>query len=92
VKIRRSLSRNIPTEILENQLDLGVVSHKPSDPSLGSLQIHSDVMSLIVYPEHRLANVKEIPIRELGVESFIAHNVPSPLCGSWCMMYLKRTE
>ena len=78
VEIRRSLSRSIPSDVLENHLDLGVVSYRASDPNLGFLPIYSDVLSFIVYPNHRLAKCKEIPIRELGLESFIAHNVASP--------------
>jgi DNA-binding transcriptional LysR family regulator len=37
-----------------------------------------DELALIVSPEHPLAQRKVVSIRELGVESFIAHNVPSP--------------
>lgn len=78
VEVRRSLSRHIPIDVLENELDLGVVSYKPSDPNLDFLALYNDAMALIVYPEHRLAKIKEISIRDLGVESFIAHNVSSP--------------
>jgi DNA-binding transcriptional LysR family regulator len=37
-----------------------------------------DELALIVAPEHPLAAKKTVSVRELGAESFIAHNVPSP--------------
>jgi DNA-binding transcriptional LysR family regulator len=37
-----------------------------------------DELALIVAPDHPLAAKKIVSVRELGAESFIAHNVPSP--------------
>jgi DNA-binding transcriptional LysR family regulator len=38
----------------------------------------SDELALIVAPSHPLAGRQMVSVRELGAESFIAHNVPSP--------------
>ena len=78
VEVRRSLSRHIPIDVLENELDLGVISYKSGDPNLGFLTLCHDEIALIVYPEHRLAKIKEVLISDLGMESFIAHNISSP--------------
>jgi len=76
--VRRSLSRNVPAEVANNSLDLGVVSYKPGDRSLQSLVIYNDAVAFIVYPEHPFAARKQISIRELGNETVIAHNIASP--------------
>jgi len=35
-------------------------------------------LSFVVPPSHPLAGSKEISIKQLGAETFVAHNVPSP--------------
>jgi DNA-binding transcriptional LysR family regulator len=78
VEVRRSLSRNIPSEVLDSSIDLGVVSYKPGDRNLHSTVIYHDAIAFIVHPEHRFANRKQISIRDLGMETVIAHNIASP--------------
>jgi len=55
-----------------------VVSFKPSDPAIKSVAVVTDELALVVPPDHPLAAKKAVSVRELGAESFIAHNVPSP--------------
>ena len=78
VEVRRSLSRNIPNEVLDNSIDLGVVSYKPGDRNLQTVVIYNDAVAFIIYPEHPFAKRKQISIRDLGSETFIAHNIASP--------------
>lgn len=78
IEIRRSLSRNIPSEVLDGSLDLGVVSYRPGDRNLQSTVIYHDAVAFIVHPEHRFASRKQISIRNLGNEVVIAHNIASP--------------
>jgi DNA-binding transcriptional LysR family regulator len=78
VQVRRSLSSKIPNELLDGNLELGVVSYDPVDERLKSKIIYTDALAFIVSPKHRLANRKSISITELGEETFIAHNVVSP--------------
>jgi DNA-binding transcriptional LysR family regulator len=78
IEVRRALSRNIPTEVLDNSLDLGVVSYRPGDRNLHSLVIYHDAVAFIVHPQHRFAGQKSISIRELANETIIAHNIASP--------------
>ncbi|HEV2448408.1 MAG TPA: LysR family transcriptional regulator [Candidatus Sulfopaludibacter sp.] len=78
VQVRRSLSSKIPNELLDGNLELGVISYDPSDERLKSKVIFSDALAFICSPSHRLARRKVISIAELGSETFIAHNVVSP--------------
>lgn len=78
IEVKRSLASRIPSEVLGRDVEIGVVSFKPSDESLKAVPVVMDELVLIVSPEHPLAQRKVVSIRELGVESFIAHNVPSP--------------
>lgn len=78
VQIRRSLSSRIPTELMDGELELGILTYDPEDERLVSLVIYTDHLSFIVSPAHRLAKRPEVSITELGKETFIAHNVVSP--------------
>ena len=78
VQVRRSLSSRIPAELLDGELELGIVSYDPEDERLVSRVIYDDHLAFIVSPSHRLATHAEVSITELGEEVFIAHNVVSP--------------
>jgi len=78
VTIRRSLSSKIPNELLDGNLELGVISYDPGGDRLRSKVIYSDSLAFIVSPRHRLARRKSVSIEDLGAETFIAHNVVSP--------------
>jgi len=78
VQIRRSLSSKIPAQLLDGELELGILSYDPEDERLVSQVIYTDHLAFIVSPEHRLAASADVSITELGEENFIAHNVVSP--------------
>src|ERR1019366_1266324 len=78
VQVRRSLSSKIPNELLDGNLELGVISYDPGDERLKSKIIYTDALAFVVSPRHRLAHRKTVSITELGAETFIAHNVVSP--------------
>jgi DNA-binding transcriptional LysR family regulator len=78
VQMRRSFSSRIPDEIVDGNLELGVISYQPRDERLESRVIFEDSLAFVVSPRHRLAKRKEVPISDLGDEIFIAHNVVSP--------------
>jgi DNA-binding transcriptional LysR family regulator len=78
LQVRRSQSSRIPMELIEGDLELGVISYTPQDPRLVSKNIYTDHLAFIVSPQHRLARKKSVSIAELGMETFIAHNVVSP--------------
>lgn len=78
VQIRRSLSSRIPTELIDGELELGILTYNPEDERLVTKVIYTDHLSFIVSPKHRLAGRKEVSINDLGQETFVAHNVVSP--------------
>jgi DNA-binding transcriptional LysR family regulator len=78
VQVRRSQSSKIPTEILEGDLELGVVSYDPNDDRLTSRIIYTDHLACVVSPQHRLARRRSVSIADLGMETFIGHIVVSP--------------
>ena len=78
VQVRRSLSSRIPAQLIDGDLELGVITYDPEDDRLESRVIFSDHLCFIVSPTHRFAHRESVSIRELGMETFIAHNVFSP--------------
>jgi DNA-binding transcriptional LysR family regulator len=78
IEVKRSLASRIPSEILGRDAEIGVVTFKPNDTSISSIPVISDELALIVAPEHPLATGGTVSVKELGAETFIAHNVPSP--------------
>jgi len=78
IEVKRSLASRIPSEILGRDVEIGVVTFKPPDASISSLPVSTDELALIVAPDHPLAARQTVSVRELGAETFIAHNVPSP--------------
>ncbi len=78
VQIRRSLSSKIPAELMDGDLELGILTYDPEDERLISKVIYNDHLAFVVSPEHKLAGHKDVSITALGAENFIAHNVVSP--------------
>ena len=78
VQVRRSLSSRVPAQLIDGDLELGVISYDPEDDRLESMVIFTDHLAFVVSPQHRFASRKEVAIAELGMETFIAHNVLSP--------------
>lgn len=78
VQVRRSLSSKIPAQLLDGELELGAITYDPGDDRVLSTVIYNDHLAFIVSPEHRFAQRKSVSISELGLETFIAHNVLSP--------------
>ena len=78
IEVKRSLASRIPSEIIGRDVEIGVVTFKPNDPSIKSLAVAADELALVVAPNHPLAAKKVVSVRELGAEAFIAHNVASP--------------
>ena len=78
VQVRRSLSSRIPAQLVDGDLELGVISYDPQDSRLSSTVIYNDHLALVVSPRHRFASRRSVSIKDLGMENFIAHNVVSP--------------
>jgi DNA-binding transcriptional LysR family regulator len=78
VRVRRSLSSKVPAQLIDGELELGVISFDPHDDRLTAQVIYIDHLAFVVSPEHRFAARDSVAISELGMETFIAHNVLSP--------------
>ncbi|HKW97843.1 MAG TPA: LysR family transcriptional regulator [Bryobacteraceae bacterium] len=78
VQVRRSLSSKIPSELIDGNLELGVISYDPGDARLISTVLYTDSLVFVVSPKHPFSRRKTLSISELGRETFIAHNVVSP--------------
>jgi DNA-binding transcriptional LysR family regulator len=78
VQVRRSLSSRIPAQLVDGDLELAMLSFDPNDDRLVSTVIYTDHLAFVVAPDHRFANRESVSINELGMETFIAHNVLSP--------------
>jgi len=78
IEVKRSLASRIASEILGRESEIGIVSFKPNDPTVAAVPVLMDELALVVAPDHPLAAQTIVSVRELGAESFIAHNVPSP--------------
>jgi DNA-binding transcriptional LysR family regulator len=78
VEVKRGVASRIPAEIMEREVELGVISFEPTDESTRSVPVMTDGLVLIVAPRHRLAGRTSVSVKELGEEVFVAHNAPSP--------------
>ncbi len=78
VQVRRSFSSKIPMELIDGNLELGLISYDPGDDRLISTIIYTDSLVFVVSPQHRFAGRESVSITELDMETFIAHNVISP--------------
>lgn len=78
IAVFRNVSEKIPLEVQERNLDFGFLSYDPMHPQLQSVEIHRDELVLVVPPKHPLARQKQITVKDLGEEQFVAHNVKTP--------------
>jgi len=78
IEVSRQLSARLPHELRQRNLDFAILSFLPDDTDLEAIPIMRDELIFIVNPSHRLAKLDRVHIRDLGGESFIAHNVRSP--------------
>ena len=78
IEIKRGLASRIASEVLGRGIEIGIISFKPNETGVVAIPVAMDELALIVAPSHPLAGKTTASVRELGAESFIAHNVPSP--------------
>jgi DNA-binding transcriptional LysR family regulator len=78
VKVHRVFSRDVPREVMNHHLDIGVISYLPEERDLETVECYRDSLVLVVWPGHRLAKRREVEISDLKQETFVAHIVESP--------------
>ena len=79
VTVQRMLASHIPDELNLRTFEMGVISFRPDPEQFRTIAVYGDSLALIVSPQHPLARASRVSISDLGKESFIAHNVASPL-------------
>ena len=77
VEIYRHVSSRLPREVLDRNVDFALMASEPSDRDLEAFPVLNDELILIMSPKHQLANRSSVKIKDLGKESFVAHNVKS---------------
>jgi DNA-binding transcriptional LysR family regulator len=78
VDVRRIHARQMAQEVLLRTVDFGLITFNPPERELLSMVIGTDELVLLVRPDHPLASRKQITMEEVGQQSIIAHNDPSP--------------
>jgi DNA-binding transcriptional LysR family regulator len=78
IAVHRSLASSITDQLVAHTVELGVLSFRPDSSLLQSTVVFCDQLTFVVPPRHPLAGEKSVSIRQLGAESFVAHNVVSP--------------
>ncbi len=78
IAVQRCLASTIPDQVLDHTVELGILSFHPENSLLESIVVFRDHLAFVVPPGHPLAKAKSVSIRQLGAESFVAHNVVSP--------------
>ena len=78
VEVRRIPSRQMAQEVLLRTVDFGVLTFNPPERELLSLLLGTDELVLLVKPDHPLAGRKQVTMEEMGRQTVIAHNDPSP--------------
>lgn len=78
VDVRRVAARQIGAEVLEGSLDFGVLTFAPAERGLAAITLGHDELVLLVHPAHPLARRRSVTTDEVGRQTIIAHNDPSP--------------
>jgi DNA-binding transcriptional LysR family regulator len=78
VEVRRMPSRQVAGEILNRTVDCGVLTFHPAEKGLQTLTLGSDELVMLAHPGHPLATRRRVSLEEVGRQTVIAHNDPSP--------------
>jgi len=78
ITVLRSLGSRIPDDLLRHTVEMGVLTYDPEETRLRSIVVYLDELTFVVPPTHPLASEKQVSIRQLGTEVFVAHIVSSP--------------
>jgi DNA-binding transcriptional LysR family regulator len=90
IEVRRIPSRQMAQEVLLRTVDFGVLTFNPPDRDLVTLVLTTDELVLLVPPGHPLAEQKQVTMEEMGRQTVIAHNDPSPTRERVLRMYEQR--
>jgi DNA-binding transcriptional LysR family regulator len=77
VEYRRS--NKVYEDVLSNVVDVGLVAYPTRDPKLEIVPLRKDPMVLICHPQHPLAKVRGLKIKDVSGQKFIGfeHDIPT---------------
>lgn len=78
VDVRRVPARQVGVEVAQGSLDFGILTFQPGERGLQSVAIGADELVMLAHPDHPLAKRRQVTMAEVGRETVIAHNDPSP--------------
>ena len=78
LSVRRALASRIPADVRDYGADLGVVTYQPEDAALQSVVVYHDQLAFVVPRSHPFTKKRQVSIKDLGAEPFVAHHVSSP--------------
>ena len=78
IEVQRGVASRIPKQITAREVELGVISFSPNDDSIKAIAVATDELVFVVSPKHEFAQRDAVLIKDLGGQSFVAHNAPSP--------------
>jgi DNA-binding transcriptional LysR family regulator len=71
-------SRQVGAQLVERTLDCGVLTFQPLEKGLQVIPLGRDELVMLARPGHPLAGRRRVSLEEVGRETVIAHNDPSP--------------
>ena len=78
VEVSRRPSRQVAEEVINRTLDFGVLTFSPPERGLQNITLGEDELVMLTNTKHPLANKQKVTMEELGRQTVIAHNDPSP--------------
>jgi DNA-binding transcriptional LysR family regulator len=78
IDVRRMPSRQVAAAILNRTVDCGVLTFQPLEKGLLTLPLGTDELVMLAHPRHPLAGRRQVSLEEVGRQTVIAHNDPSP--------------
>lgn len=90
VDVRRVASRQMAQEVLLRSVDLGVLTFNPPERELQSVVINVDELVVLVRPDHALSALAHVTLEQVGRQTVIAHNDPSPTRDQVLRLYEQR--
>jgi len=76
VEYRRS--NQVYDDVLGNVVDLGLVAYPAKDPKLEVIQLRKDMMVMICHPNHPLAKLKSVKLKDISGQKFIGFDPDIP--------------
>ncbi len=77
VCVNRARLEEIPRMVLDREVQIGFLKEAPAFQELESADVHSDRMSLVASPKHRLAERTGVAVKDLDGVPFVVHHLCS---------------